>query len=272
MQRELDFVAQPLVDNGYSNRDIQDVTRKTLDHWHNQQERPSDSRQKIKLYYRNFMHSEYKNDETVLRNLINNNVSAVDPDSVVDLIIFYRNEKTSQFFIKNSPPPTPHTHPANSDPLKRHGVAYCTLCPVDGCNHSHIGMTTTKLSKRLAVHLQEGNFFQRYMRNYEALRRPLLLQSTSILDKDQDCRCLRRRDALPFMRLKPTLNVTQETFFLPTNVRKNMPNNHEVIAAEGAIVCEPEGPSAAEIRENPAAPDSPIQLRRSARLRSPRCR
>ena len=52
------------------------------------------------------MHSEYKKDETVLRNIINNNVSAVDPDSVVDLIIIYRNKKTSQFLMKNSPLPT----------------------------------------------------------------------------------------------------------------------------------------------------------------------
>ena len=195
----------------------------------------------------------------MLRNIINNNVSAVDPDSVVDLIIFYRNKKTSQFLMKNSPS-------ADSDPLERHGVVYRILCPADGCNHSYIGMTTTKLSKRLAVHLQEGNFFQHYMRNHGALKRPLLLQSTSILDKDQYRCCLRLRESLHIMRLKPTLNVTQETFVLPTNVRRNRPNNHKVIAAEGAVVREPEGPATAEVWENPAAPDPPIQLRRSARL------
>ena len=69
------------------------------------------------------------------------------------------------------------------------------------------------------------------------------------------------------MRLKPTLSVTQETFLLPTNVRRNRPNNHEVIAAEGTVVREPESPAAAKILENPAAPDPPIQPRRSARLR-----
>ena len=177
----------------------------------------------------------------MLRNIINNNISVVDPDSVVDLIIIYRNKKTSQFLMKNSPP-------ADSDPLKRHGVVYRIICPEDGCNHSYIGVTTTKLSKRLAVHLQEGNFFQHYVRNHGALRRPLLLQNTSILDKDQDRRRLRLREALYIMRLKPTLNVTQETFLLPINVRRNRPNNHEVIAAEAAMVCEPEGPAAAEIQ------------------------
>ena len=114
------------------------------------------------------MHSDYKKDEAVLRNIINNSVSAVDPDSVVNLIIFYRNKKTSQFLMKNSPP-------ADSDPLKRHSVVYCILCPADGCNPSYIGMTTTKLSKRLTVRLQEGNFYQHYVRNHGALRRPQLL-------------------------------------------------------------------------------------------------
>ena len=198
VHRELDLVAQQLVDN----LDIQDVTRKNLDHWYNQQERPSDSRHKIKLYYRNFMHTEYKKDEAVLRYIINNNASALDPDSVIDLIIFYKIKETSQFLMKKSPP-------AGSDPLKRHGVVYRILCPADGCNHSYIGMTTTKLSKRLAVHLQEGNFFQHYVRNHGALRRPLLLQNAYILDKDQDCCCLRLREFLHIMLLKPALNVTQ---------------------------------------------------------------
>ena len=49
---------------------------------------------KLNYITRSFMHSEYKKDEAVLRNIINNNVSAVDPDSVVNLIIFYRNKKT----------------------------------------------------------------------------------------------------------------------------------------------------------------------------------
>ena len=114
VHRELDFVTQQLVDNGYSNRDIQCVIKKTLDQWYNHENRPDDGRQKkkIKLYYRNFMHSNYKRDEAVLREIINNNVSATDPDSVVNLIIFYRNRKTSQLIMKNSPP-------ADSDPLKK---------------------------------------------------------------------------------------------------------------------------------------------------------
>ena len=172
VHRELDFIKQQLVDNGYSNRDIQRVTKKTLDQWYNQEHRTDDGRQKkkLKLYYRNVMHGNYIRDKAVLREIINNNVSATDPDSVMSLIIFYRNKKTSQLIMKSS-------SPANSDTLKRHGVVYRILRPANGCNHSYIGTTTTKLSKRLAVHLQEGNFHHLYMRHHGSLQRPLLLQS-----------------------------------------------------------------------------------------------
>ena len=157
-------------------------------------------------------------------------------------IIFYRNRKTSQLIMKNSPP-------AESDPLKRHGVVYRILCLANGCNHSYIGMTTTKLSKRLAVHLQEGNFHQHYMRHHGALQRPLLLQSTTIIDRDEDKRRLRLREAIHILRLKPTLNVTQETFLLPTNIRRNRPTNNQEIPAEGVAVRAPEGIAAAKSRK-----------------------
>ena len=122
------------------------------------------------------MHVNYKRDEAVLKEIININVSATDSDSVVSLIIFYRNRKTSQLIMKNSPP-------AESDPLKRHGVVYQILFPANGCNHSYIGMTATKLSKRLAVDLQAENFHQHYVRHHRALQRPLLLQNTMIIDR-----------------------------------------------------------------------------------------
>ena len=166
-----------------------------------------------------------------------------------------------------------NSHPADSDPLKRHGVVYRILCPTNGCNHSYIGITTTKLSKMLAVYLQEWNFHQHYVRHHGAFQRPLLFQSTTIIDRDEDKRRLRLREALHILRLKPTLNVTQETFLLPTNVRRNRPTNNENILAEGVTIRASEGPAAAKIPENPAeipedraAPEHPIPLRRSARL------
>ena len=109
---------------------------------------------------------------------------------------------------------------------------------------------------------------QHYVRNHGALRRPLLLQSTTILDKDDDRHRLRvqLREILHIMCLKPTLNITQETFFLPTNIRRNWPINNEEIAAEGIAIRPPESPAAIEAPENPATRNSPVPFRRSARI------
>ena len=81
----------------------------------------------------------------------------------------------SQMLMKNSPR-------VDEDPLKKHGVVYRIICPEDGCTHSYIGMTTTRLSKRLSVHLQEGNFHQHYTRTHGELLRTTLLQAISIRD------------------------------------------------------------------------------------------
>ena len=101
-------------------------------------------------------------------------------------------------------------------------------------------MTTTRLSKRLSVHLQEGNFHQHYTRTHGELLRTTLLQATSIIDRDSDRKRLRLREALHILQLKPTLNVTQETLLLPTNTRRNRPTAETTPAAEGAAVRAPE--------------------------------
>ena len=260
-------MTQQLVNNGYSNKDIQRTTRRALDRWYSQPDGANDSVSKINSYYRNFWHVNYKRDEAALKEIINNNVSVTDPESKLNPIIYYRNKKTAQVIMKNSPR-------IDSGPLKKHDLVYQIFCPANGCNHSYVGMTTTKLSKRLAVHLQEGDFYQHFVQNHAALQRPQLLQSTSIIDKASDRRRLRVREVLHFLRLKPTLNVTQETFLLPTTIRRNRSNTNNDPVAVGIPVRGPEEPPvnqngeiAAEAPENPTAPGPPALPRRSARPR-----
>ena len=68
------------------------------------------------------------------------------------------------------------------------------------------------------------------------------------------------------MCLKSTLNITQETFLLPTNISRNWPISNEEIAAEIVTIRPPESPAAVEAPEIPAAPNPPVLLRKSARL------
>ena len=189
------------------------------------------------------MHSNYKQDEAAIRSIISNNASATDPDSAIHLITYYENKRTSQLIMKNSK--------VDSDPLKKHGLVYRIICPENGCNHSYIGMTTTRLSKRLSVHLQEGNFFQHFRQHHGVLQRPALLENTSIIDRDQDRCPLRLREALHIMKLKPTLNITQETLLLPTNVRRTRPLRNEETIPVGIPVRTPAGPAT---NHNPEIP------------------
>ena len=110
VHKELDFVSQQLVHNGYSNKDVQRITRRTLNQWYAQEQQREEKR-KIKLFFRNFTNAKYKKDETIIRWIIADNVAVTDPDSEVDLIIYYQNKRTSQLLMKNSPQ-------VDEDPLK----------------------------------------------------------------------------------------------------------------------------------------------------------
>ena len=223
------------------------------------------------MFYRNRMHADYKKDEAIIRLIINQNVTVTDPKSEISLIIYYQNKRTSQLLMNNSPL-------ACSDPLKKHGVVYQITCPANGCNHSYIGMTTTKLWKRLSVHLQEGNFHQHYIRSHGDLRRPLLLESAQILDQDRSRRRLRLKEALYIMKLKPSLNVTQEDLILPANISRQRPTRNEAQTA-GIPVRAPPPPERGRedvgANQRPGIPQpaipNPVQdpipvLRRSSRI------
>ena len=82
------------------------------------------------MFYKGFMHKDYKKDEAIMRRIVSSNVAPTDPDSEIDLIIYYKNKRTSQMLMKNSPR-------VDEDPLKKHGVVYCIICPENGCPFLH---------------------------------------------------------------------------------------------------------------------------------------
>ena len=59
----------------------------------------------IQLFYRNQFHREYKKDERALRDIIKNNITPVDPDQQVKLVIYHKNKKTSSLVMRNNPAP-----------------------------------------------------------------------------------------------------------------------------------------------------------------------
>ena len=262
---EIDHASQTLVNNGYSNEIIQKVTRKVIEKWYRQEENaPRERDNTIRLYYRSYMHKNYKKDEATLKNIIRAHVAPTEEDSKVDLVIYYKNKRTSQLLMKNSPS-------SGQDLLKKRGVVYQLMCPASGCPQSYIGMTTLRLSKRLSVHLQEGAVFQHFNSEHGALRRQHLLQNVKVLDGDTNQRRLRYKEALHILQMKPSLNVTQETLLLPTTIRRQARRPaHNALASDPSL--SPRRPmSNPPVRENPRAPrgdeEAAARPRRSARIR-----
>ena len=111
-------------------------------------------------------------------------------------------------------------------------------------------------------HLQEGNFFQHYRQHHGVLQQLALLENTTIIDRDQDRRRLRLRETLHIMQLKPTLNVTQGTLLIPTNVRLTRPPRDEETTAVGIPVRTSAGPTT---NQNPEIPVGAAENRNQSR-------
>ena len=210
--QELEHCTQTLVNNGYSNKQIQKRIRLYIDRWYNRTTN-EDAPPNLKLFYRAYYHRNHRQDEAALRNIIHDNVKTTD-ENQLKLIIYYKNKKTSQLLLKNNPSP-------QQEDLKKRNVVYLFQCPEVGCPHTYIGMTTTRLSKRLSCHLQEGAIKNHYYREHgDNLDRPTLTGATSIIDSANDSKRLRILEALNILQQRPSLNTTQESFLLPSMRRR----------------------------------------------------
>ncbi|XP_068242387.1 uncharacterized protein [Palaemon carinicauda] len=228
---ELERAAQVLINNGYTNKQVQHNLRAAIDKWYgssavewsdsasqgsdNTRYRSNTSTNgssDIKLYYRGFMHPEYQRDDKAIKEIITNNVSPTDETTKVKLIIYYQTAKTRSLIMRNNPAPP------DNDPLRKMNIAYSYQCPVRGCPGKYIGMTTMKLSKRNSYHVQQGAIRnQALQRHNTQISRADIVNNTKIIGSAPDSRRLRILEALLIQKKKkPALNTTQEMFLLPS--------------------------------------------------------
>ena len=213
---EIDNATQMLINNGFTNKSIMMQIRKTMDHWYNDISNPDPPaiapQEKINLFYKNQWHRNYKKDEKALREIINVNVKPVNSSDIVNLVIYYKNRKTSNLIMKNNPTPSPDT-------LKKRNVVYLFKCPIMSCTHEYIGMTTMRLSKRMSCHAQEGAIFSHFRQCHNVTPvRDTFINNIEIIDSNSDNKRLRFLEALHILERKPSLNCTQEPLLLPTTV------------------------------------------------------
>ena len=149
-----------------------------------------------------------------MKGIVNSNVTWVDNNTNINLVIHYKNNTTKNLLMKNHPKP-------NEDPLKECMVVYCFTCPIQGCPGSYIGMTTMRLSKTILCYLQEGAIFRHYKKKIHT--RPTwdaLLKCAEIAGRADNDLCLLLKEALFIEKEKPTLNTTDEVKVLPTSMMR----------------------------------------------------
>ena len=92
---ELERASQVLVNNGFANKDIERITRKIVDKWYQStnpitvQQKPEESI--IKIFYKSYFSTAYKEDESIMKQIIKRNIKPADPNSKVNFIIYYQN-------------------------------------------------------------------------------------------------------------------------------------------------------------------------------------
>ena len=139
------------------------------------------------------MTTAYKTDEKVLQDIVRRGNTTVDEDIKINLQIFYKNYRTSNYILRNN------THDKKRL-LDKSNVVYKYTCQIANCksqNITYIGNTTTSLSRRLTMHLQNGSIknHTRDVHNSQ-LTREMLVANTEIIDHRSNIKKLKYLEAI----------------------------------------------------------------------------
>ena len=213
MDAELNRIRQLLVNNGYSNSEIdQEINKQLTKQQQKQQaqtETPASQEGDVHtLYYKNYMSTEHKTDEKILKGIIKKNVRCTKSTDRVQLRIYYQSQKTRQLVMRNNP--------VTTKPSNRTNVVYKFCCPHEDCrprNVYYIGATTTTLARRLTMHLRdESGPVDHYITTHQ--HKPThktLKENTQTLDTINDHYRLFIQEAIYIARLRPALNTQMNT-------------------------------------------------------------
>ena len=111
-----------------------------------------DEKAQIVVYYQNQMHCNYKNDEKVLKDIINHNVKPTSNQEELDIIVYFKNLKTEDHIMKNN-------SCTSQDKLSKSWAVYKFKYPNEDCellNNLYIGKTRNTIKRRLEQHQKDG--------------------------------------------------------------------------------------------------------------------
>ena len=211
---ELVFIKQMLVNNDYSNSLIDNLINKFINHkiTPDKQEAPKTI---IPIYYNNQMHNNYKLDERIIKELINDNTQCIDQNNKINVRIYYRNLKTCNLIMKNNPG-------SRLQPLEQSNLVYQFICPLNHTTEegqptlniqSYIGYTQCSLSKRIENHFYRGSIKEHCISSHqERPTKQFIQDNTTIISKANDKQRLLIKEALLILEKAPTINRQFDNF------------------------------------------------------------
>ena len=216
VHKELERATQVLLNNGFSNKDINRNIKNSVDKWYRGDDKTND-KEEIIIYYRATFSTQHQEEERIMQQIIKRNIKPINPEAKLKLTIYYKNKKASQLLLKNSP-----KHDEN--PLNRSHVIYRFTCTKGNCAtlpSAYIGMTTMKLGNRLSSHRYLGAP-KNHMKNQHqiTITKEDLETNTEILATCTDTRRLPILEALYIKELNPSINIQAHDLQALPSVRR----------------------------------------------------
>ena len=142
-----------------------------------------------------------------MRGIVTKNVTPVNPEHSIGFKIYYKSPRTSSLIMRNNPHST--------TTLQETNVVYRFQCTTGDCatrNVYYIGHTTTSLSRRLTMHLQDGGPKTHLHDQHGArLTRELLTNNTTIIARQHDKRRLAITETILIRDTSPIINTHMKT-------------------------------------------------------------
>ncbi|MPC28733.1 hypothetical protein E2C01_021943 [Portunus trituberculatus] len=135
-----------------------------------------------------------------------NNVKPVDPNSQINLIIYYKTKRTSSLILKNNC----HLPTAT---LQELNVVYQYTCHDGDCNRRPsiriLCSTITTLSKRITAHLQDGAIKMHHVTTHAdtTFNHKKIEENAVILHKEPCKARLRMTEAVYIYTKTPSINI-----------------------------------------------------------------
>lgn len=212
--KEIEHIKQILINNNYPNnivdKHIKNFINKKLD-----EQSKETGKNNLNIYYKNQMHANYEIEERIIKEIVTKNTKCIAENEKLRVIFYYKNKKTAQSVIKNSPK-------FEENPLDVANVIYKFECNFVTCKSQYVGHTRTSLRKRINAHSYKGSIFNHYEEVHnEKPDKKTLYEQTSIIEKENDYQKLTVKEALIIHEKSPKINVQWDNFQATLRLYKN---------------------------------------------------